>query len=284
MRRILIFVFYSFFLIILGRNLTFLPQVGSIDPSKPQDIDVLREETIEFLDAFEGQFSIYYEDLKTGDSFGVKENAVLTAASLNKLPIVFYLYSLANLKEVDLEEKIIIQSSDIQDYGTGIIRYEDPGGSYTLKRLSELSFKHSDNTAAHILIIKLEEANIQEYARIIGLISTDIAGNKTSARDIGRMFSLLYNNEITNEALTLELLDYLKDTEFEDRMALYLSDEAIIYHKVGDAVGLIHDAGIIDDGKDPFILVVLANEIEDEDATKEAIGQIAQFIYDARKK
>jgi beta-lactamase class A len=279
MRKLAIFLFYSFFLIILGRNLTFIPAINVGQASKVKEPEAIRDELVEYLKTQKGDFSIYYEDLVTGDNFSIHGNTVLTAASLNKLPVVGYLYHLAAKKEIDLQDTIVIQESDIQDYGTGSIRYQKPGQQYTLQSLARLALNQSDNTAAHVLNIRLGEDNIQAYAYQIGMGSTNMIDNDTSARDIGKFFQMLYQNKITSKALTSEMLEYLENTEFEDRIVPLLPKNVHVYHKTGDGVNFIHDGGIISNGKTPFILVVMSSNITDEKLTKATISKIAQIVF-----
>lgn len=282
MRKLFIFLFYSFFLIVLGRNLIFIPQINLQNNSKSKDTEELRDDIINFLKDQKGEFNVYYEDINSGENFSIHANTVLTGASLNKLPVVAYLYHLASKKEIDLQETIVIQKSDIQDYGTGSLRYEQPGQTYTLQYLAQLSMQESDNTAAHVLNIRLGEDNIQSYAYQIGMGSTNMVDNDTSARDVGHFFELLYTNKIANPALTKELLGYMEKTDFEDRIARYMPKSLHIYHKTGDGVGFVHDGGIISNGKTPFVLVVTSSNISDEPKAKDAIGKISQIIYEGR--
>ena len=290
MKKFLIIVFYSFFLLLLGRQLSFLPGISLPEKTdlKSFSLDEVRDSIKLLSSEFEGEYSVYYEDLKTSEAFGINHNSVMTAASLNKVPVIFYLYSLASKREINLEEKITLLAEDVQDYGTGKLRYEEPGGVYTLKRLSELAFQHSDNTAVHLLTIRLGEDQIQSYVDSLGLSATSIAYNETSPKDFGTLMSKFYNNELMSEALKNELLDYMSDTEFENRIPRNLK-EAKVYHKIGDADNMVHDGGIIDPSassgqvnKSPFILVVMTQGIVDENKAHENIGLVARTIFDSR--
>ncbi len=284
MKKFILFLFYTFFLILLGRQLEFLPTLNMTEKTATSNLssDEIRDRVKTMTSGFEGNYSIYYEDLMTGEVFGLNHNNILTAASLNKIPVIFYLYSLADKREIDLEEKITLLSEDVQDYGTGKLRYEEPGGVYTLKNLAELAFKHSDNTAIHLLTIRLGEDNIQAFVDSLGLEATSIVFNETSPKDIGQLFSKFYKNEIMSEALKKELMDYMSDTEFEDRIPRYL-ENVTVYHKIGDADNMVHDGGIIDDGKRPFVLVVMTQGVVDEDIAHDSIGKVAKEIYDSRE-
>jgi beta-lactamase class A len=211
--------------------------------------------------------------------FGIDENKVQTAASLNKLPIISYLYSEAGKGKQNLEEQIIIQKDDIQDYGTGSIRYEGEGKSYSLKSLTKLALEQSDNTAAHILGVRLGLDNVQKYSLGLGLVATHIDNNQTSARDMGILLDAIWSGKVTNTPLKLELLDFMRNTDFEDRLARNIKDKAKVYHKAGDGVGFVHDVGIIEGNKKVFILSILASEAGSIEEAKSKIGKIAEFIY-----
>ncbi len=281
MKKVFWFLVYSLILLFIGRSLIFIPQLNLNFKSQQQQSEDLRANVLQkFLKSVKGSYSIYYKDLKTGQSFGINENEVLTAASLNKIPIIMYLYSQAAAGKQNLEDKIVIQKNDIQDYGTGSIRYGGEGQSYSLKNLAKLSLEQSDNTAAHVLGIRLDLSNVQKYIKNLGFVSTNIANDKTTAVEMGKFLELIYNRKVTSSALTQEFLDFMKDTDFEDRIPRDLPKNVSVYHKTGDAIGMIHDVGIIDDGKNPFILSVLTSDITDEDSAKKTIGKIAKFIYD----
>jgi len=283
------FIVYSLFLLVVGRNLSFIPEI-KLGQAKKVVADDIRKNVLEkFLKYERKSYSIYYKDLTTGQEFGIDENKVQTGASLNKLPIVAYLYNQAARGRINLEDKIAIQKKDIQDYGTGSIRYGGDDQIYTLKTLTKLALEQSDNTAAYVLSVRLGKGNIQKYADSLGLVATNMENNKTSARDMGRILELIQMRKVTTGPLTLELLDFMKDTDFEDRLARDISKDVAIHHKAADGTGFVHDVGIIDPtslalrgagGGGPFILAILTSEVRNQEDTKKTIGKIAKFIYD----
>ncbi len=284
MRKTFIFLFYSFFLLILGRNLLFIPVVSIGGTTKAKDTEAIRQDVVDLLKDKKGEFNVCYTDLITEDSFGIHPDTVLTGASMNKLPVVGYLYFLAGKKEIDLQETVVIQKSDIQDYGTGVVRYEEPGKTYTLQYLAQLALQKSDNTAAHVLNIRLGEDNIQAFAFNLGMSATNMVENDTSCRDIQTFFKKLFANKIAPEALTKEMMGYMENTDFEDRLPRFLPRNLHVYHKTGDGVNFIHDGGIISNGNTPFILVVTSSNLTDEEEAKVTIGKIAEKIFLDRGK
>lgn len=283
MKRLLYFVLYSFLLLVIGRNVSYLPDFSQQSRATEQLSTRLLPAMSKILSVQSGNYSLFYKDIRTGEEFGINENRIATGASVNKLVIVTYLYHLAKTKRVNLEERVVIQKADIQDYGTGSIRYQKYGQAYTLKTLAQLSLEQSDNTAAHVLALKLGKNKIQQFADLLGLSATHMEDNKTTAKDMGMLLYLLYTQKLTSSILTRELLDFMKHTQFEDRLPKNLPSSISVYHKTGDGVGFVHDVGIIDDGKEPFILSILSSDVVKEDIAKQTIGALAKTAYEIRE-
>lgn len=226
-----------------------------------------------------GNYGIYFADLKNGTSFGSNEYEIFTAASINKVAIITALYHLAEKGEFDLDEQITLQERDIQDYGTGSLRYEKPGATYSLKTLAKLALKQSDNTAAYILSEKVGRGKIQQVIDSFGLTQTSIVDNTTSSYDLYLLFNGIYSHTLVNEAHAKEILGYMTETDIEDRIPAMLPDDVIVSHKTGDAVGFLHDAGIIRRGDDVYFLSVLTSDYgTNETETKKTIAEIAKRI------
>lgn len=232
-----------------------------------------------------GTYSIYLYDINHKKGYGINEQTVFTAASLNKIPILAALYYLAGKNEIDLEKIIVPQSGDIQDYGTGSIRYDKPGTPYSIKTLARLMMEKSDNTAAYILgslIIGLDK--IQSLTNSWGLTQTDIVENKTSAKDMAILLIKMYKGEVTKPALILEMLGFMDKSDFDDRIPKGVPENIKVYHKTGDEVGKIHDAGIIDLPEKPYYLGILTSDMTDEEKTKGIMALISKWVFEFMKE
>ncbi len=248
---------------------------------KQKDPQALIAEIKKLLEKTNGSYSFYVYDLTTNQGFGINETTIFTAASVNKIPILASLYYFANAGEINLDQQITLQATDIQDYGTGSIRYDQPGTTYSVKTLARLMMEKSDNTAAHLLgkqILNFEK--IQKLIDSWSLTQTDMENNKTSLLDMTKILRKMYRGEVANKASTLEMLGFMDESDFEDRLSRLLPKTVKIYHKTGDDIGLIHDIGIIDPEKHAYILGVFTSDITDEKTTKETIGQISKLVYD----
>jgi len=266
------------------------PNETQTSPTDSQSANVSRNNKLEtaietIIRNTQGTYSVYIYDLSKQTEYSIRGQTVMTAASLNKLPILAHLYHQASLNNIDLEKVITPQTEDIQDYGTGSIRYDPPNTPYSIKSLARLMIEKSDNTAAYILgdvIFTLPQ--IQDYIDSLGLTQTNMGDNQTSAKDIGQLLIKMYKGEITSKALTPEMLGFMIKTDFEDRIPTGVPANIKVYHKIGDEVGKIHDAGIIEAGTHPYVLVIMTTDQTDEQKTKETMANISRLVYETITK
>lgn len=278
-RKFLTIFIYTLLILFVGRNLTFFPTWQGLSNEKDFS-EILKSQTQEILADKKGSFSVYYKNLNRDESFEIDSQTIHKAASVNKVPIIIALYKEAEEGNLELEEQITIQEVDIQDYGTGTIRYQKPGQTYSLRSLAKLALKQSDNTAAHVLKNKVGEGIIQDTTNSLGLTQTSIVENTTSAKDMGILFEKLYKGELLSSGNTTEVLSFMRDTDIEDRLPKNLNG-ATVYHKTGDEVGIVHDVGIIEKDNSVFFIAVMASDVGgQENEAKNIISQIAEKLTD----
>ena len=154
--------------------------------------------------------------------------------------------------------------------------------TYSLRNLAKLSLKESDNTAVHVLSIKIGEENVQKLVDSWGLKQTNMVNNKTTVYDIAILFEKIYKGEIANPQNTRELLEFMRQTETEDRLPAKLPDSIKVYHKTGDGEGFVHDLGIIETENRTYFLGVMSSDIGDtEEETKETIAEISKRVFES---
>lgn len=232
-----------------------------------------------------GFYSVYIFNIGNNEGLGINETTILTAASVNKVPILATLYFLAQKGTIDLDTRITLQAGDIQDFGTGVLRYETPGAVYSLKSIAQLLIQKSDNTAGFILgdeIIGLD--TIQETMEGWGLQQTDMVQNKTSNKDMALLLTKIYKGQVTNSAYTQEMLGFMKDTDFENRLPRHIPKTVPVYHKIGNEVGIVHDVGIVALPKNPYYIGVMTNDIIDVEHTEDVIADISKLVFDFYQK
>jgi beta-lactamase class A len=227
-------------------------------------------------------YSVYVVDYHSNFFMGINESEMFTAASVNKLPIMAALYNEAQNGTINFDQVITLQPEDIQDYGTGSIRYDPPGTTYTVKTLVRLMMQKSDNTAAFLLgnyVVGLPA--VQSIINSWGLTQTDMANNKTSNKDMELLLRKIYGNNVANPALTAEMLGFTRDSDFENRIPGDLPKDVTVYHKTGDGgTGEVHDVGIVIHGNTTYYMGILTSNAGDADAASKLEAKISKIVYD----
>lgn len=226
-------------------------------------------------------YSVLVKDMNSDFSVGINDSLIYSAASVNKVPILVAVYDKAKQGDIDFDAVVTLQEADIQDYGTGKIRYDPPGSTYTVKTLVQLMTQKSDNTAAFILanyIVSL--TGIQQYINALGLTQTDIVNNKTSNKDMAILFEKMYRKQITTPALSEELLGLLTDSDFEDRLPALLPPGTVVHHKIGTGTGVVHDVGLVVHGSTAYYIGIFTSDITDEEQAAQLLAKVSKTVYD----
>ena len=207
-----------------------------------------------YLETREGRYSFYFEDLRSGYSYGYNENISMTAAGCMKLPIAISLIKAKEDKKVNFMDKIKVLNNE-KVYGTGII-HEFDDRDYTLFELMVIMLIQSDNTAANKIIDILGMEQINEDIKLMGLKNTKLnrktkdermpevnIENMTSAYDLCMMWKHLYNGTFLNKDNGQMLIDILQRQQIKNKLALYIQDDlkSEISSKTGDKPSVEND-------------------------------------------
>jgi beta-lactamase class A len=240
---------------------------------------------------FRGTLHVYVEDLQTGRTIALDEQAPVPAASLIKLPLAVALLEQRLAGKVSLEDERVLAASD-KAAGSGVLRRARSGTSYTVRALLELMLQRSDNTATNMLTDLLGLEQINDSCRRQGLAVTcmpryimDLESrdraieNYTSAADMARAFKALYTRSVLDAPSCDLLLGILKGQQVRDRLPRYLPSGTVVAHKTGLMNDACHDAGILYGANHDYVVAVLASDFPSFTQAKTAIGKIGQLVY-----
>lgn len=252
--------------------------------SKKKDPEELKKKIKQKIGLTWKNYSILVVDIKSDFRVAINDTVMFTAASVNKIPILAALYIGIQNQDIDPDKVITIQEEDIQDYGTGSIRYDGTGSTYTIKTLGRLMMQQSDNTAAYVLanhIIGID--TIQSLLTSWGMVQTNMINNKTANNDVFKIIKKIYEGNIANPAYTQEMLAFFKDTEFEDRIPGLLPKNIEVYHKIGSEVGFLHDVGVVVGPTTTYYIGIMTSDITDEKEAIKLMAEVSKLIYDYMK-
>jgi len=237
------------------------PRVISHLPEQDFDPSSVLNQINELTQDLKGTYGVYVYRLDSEKSYGIRKNEVFPAASLNKLPVMIAAYQLVEEGELDLETEYTLKEEDKVE-GAGVLQSKSAGTKYTYRQLIEYMCQYSDNTAFKVMRQMTGEMVVDQMA----------------PEEVGQLFEELYQGELINQKHQEELLRFLTNTDFEDRIPQGVPEGVRVAHKIGTLAGVYSDAGIIFAEK-PFVLVIMSRNAQ-ESETLEVLPQITQAVWD----
>jgi beta-lactamase class A len=206
----------------------------------------LRSELGQIAQAYPATYGVVVLDPSSGERVAMDADRRFLAASLNKLPVLMTLYRAAASGAVDLDDKISMQASDVQAYGTGVLYTYPVGHTTTLRECARLLIKESDNTAWKMLDRYLGRDYIRAELYRVGARSTEYwFPNTTTPDDVLLVLEKISDPSYTNPDLSAEMLDIMTNTAFEDRLPQPLPEGTRVSHKIGYYGTTFADAGVV---------------------------------------
>ena len=263
-----------------GREFLHIKQTGWISTDYISNDDNRIQKVQELLSANyqNEQFSIYVKQLSTGKEAGINEDQKMYAASVMKLPYLYYVQEKINQGDYQLDKKLKYVS-EVNDFpgsykpeGSGSLPKTADNKEYTIKELISKTAKESDNVAHNILgyyvTNKSDETFKKETARISGE-EWDVTDKLASAKMSGQVMEAIYNQNAF-------VLESLSQTSFDNqRIAKDIS--AKVAHKIGDADEYKHDTALVYTDS-PFILSIFT-----KNSDYDTISKIAKDVYEVLK-
>ncbi len=224
-----------------------------------------------------GTWGVYVFNLTTKQAYGLNEKEIFTAASLIKLPVILTLYQEAERGKVDLEAKYLFQAVDKRE-GAGSLQYKPIGTTVTYRELARLMGQQSDNTAFAAASRILGTDKIQITLDSLGMSKTSFEKNETTPEDIGLFFRKLYGGSLVTREHRDEILGFLTNTIYEDRLPAGVPEGVRVAHKIGTEIGIFSDAGIIF-AERPHVLVIMSKNALEKEA-KETLPEITKAVWE----
>src|ERR687894_778048 len=246
--------------------------------------ELLRSELGQIARVYPATYGVVVLDPSSGERVAMDADRRFLAASLNKLPVLMTLYKAAASGEVDLDDEISMQVSDVQAYGTGVLYTYPVGHTMTLRECARLLIKESDNTAWNMLDRYLGRYYIRAELYRVGARSTEYwIPNTTTPNDALLMLEKISDPSYTTPDLSAEMLDVMTNTSFEDRLPQPLPEGTLVSHKIGYYGTTFADAGIVfpegaRDARGAYLMVVIASDTS-ESASRVATQEMSLATY-----
>lgn len=242
------------------------------------DQNALRNWLREQMEQQEGDVSFLYRNLATGESFGYCPELVHPSASVIKMFLMAYIFEQDRKGCLSLTDMINVENEKNAS-SCGILHFMKDIREMSVRDLVELMIIISDNTATNILLRIDGMEKMQRYLREdLKLTGTsweremmDMAAihrgiqNHTCASDCAWLLEEIYRGRMVSPEASARMMQILKEQQFNDLIPDYLNElipEEAVAHKSGGLAGVVHDVGIIDHGREPFILCFLGSSTD----------------------
>jgi len=275
--------------------------------AQPRSLDALERDVRGVLDSVEGDFAVAFRvPDDTSASLLINEHAMFHAASTMKVPVMVELYRQAHEGRFALDDSIEVENEfqSIVDGSPYSLTPEDDsydalydhlGETRPIRTLMQKMITASSNLATNILIEKVGAERTTQTMRRYGADRIQVRrgvedlkayrqglNNETSAHDLLVVLERIARRNAVSETASNEMIEILKGQTYNDMIPARLPDSVEVAHKTGWITGLHHDAGIVFVPDGPtYVLVLLSQNLEDEDAGIEAFARISRMIFDA---
>ena len=275
-------------------------------PAQSPSLDALERDIRTVLDSVEGDFAVAFRPLDdTSETLLLNEHSMFHAASTMKTPVMVELYRQAHAGRFDLDDSIRVTNEfrSIVDGSAYSLTPEDDsyealydhlGEKRPIRTLMREMITASSNLATNILIEKVGAERTTQTMRRYGADSIQVRrgvedmkayrqglNNETSAHDLLVILERIARREAVSEEASEEMIAILKEQAYNDMIPARLPDSVEVAHKTGWITGLHHDSGIVFVPDGPtYVLVLLSQNLEDEEAGVDAFARISRVIYD----
>lgn len=275
-------------------------------PAQSPSLDALDRDIRTVLDSVEGDFAVAFRTLDdTSETLLLNEHSMFHAASTMKTPVMVELYRQAHAGRFDLDDSIRVTNEfrSIVDGSAYSLTPEDDsyealydhlGEKRPIRTLMREMITASSNLATNILIEKVGADRTTQTMRRYGADSIQVRrgvedmkayrqglNNETSAHDLLVLLERIARREAVSGEASEEMIEILKEQAYNDMIPARLPDSVEVAHKTGWITGLHHDSGIVFVPDGPtYVLVLLSQNLEDEEAGVDAFARISRVIYE----
>jgi hypothetical protein len=235
-----------------------------------------------------GNYSFYYEDLKTGAWVGIGEKNVYVQASLGKIPILTAIMKKVEDKSIKIDDYLIVNESDFDfRFGKAILKEETT--NITIRNLLRYLTENSDNTAYHTLMNNLSDDELFQSIAGLGLpITLDFDTQGYSPKQVANSFRALYMATYLSRPYSRFTLALLANDAQPSFIKGPIPSDVKVSHKVGDWIdnpdgySYVHDCGIVYHHVNPYMICIMSKH--KEAMSDLYVSQVRKAFYDISKE
>ena len=231
---------------------------SSVDTDKlPNSVTSIIDEMNKYYNRSNDYFAFKYKDIYTGFSVSYNENQKIFTASTIKAPKDIYIYEMASLGKINLDDKLTY-TSGYYNTGTGTLKKKNFNTKYDVRTLSKYSIVYSDNAAHNMLMDKYGRQNMLNFWKEKGtnaIFTQNSNWGVINAHDAIIYMEELYRFYVEDDIYGQELMN-----NFLNANPKFIKGKNgyKIANKSGWSGTAIHDVSIVF-ADNPYIVVALSN-------------------------
>ena len=223
----------------------------------PENINNVIKEINNYYNSSNDYFAFVYKDIFSGFTVSYNENQNIFTASAIKGPTDIYIYEMASLGKVDLDEELTY-TPNYYNTGSGLLKNKKLNTKYTVRTLLEYSTVYSDNAAHNMLTDRFGRENMYNFWKEKGttaIFSQNSNWGVLNAKDSSIYMEELYNFYIKNKEYGSAVMN-----NFTNAIPKFISSDNnyLIANKSGWSGSVLHDVAIVF-ADNPYIVVALSN-------------------------
>lgn len=240
----------------------------------------LRYELRSTVAPYRDEFGLYFEYLPTGSSIGVNEKDDFNAASLLKVPIVMgNLLQEEEIGDENMPDRIIL-TEEMLNSKFGTLWQKGAGTEITRNDAIRYALEDSDNTAINALLSITDFKYYEDVHNGLDVAIQDIEDTPViTLKGYSSILQALFFASIVNVEHSQEILAYLVNSRFKDKLAAGVPSDVPVANKIGVVDGELYtDCGIVYVPRRQYLLCMLS--VSDEKTAQERMKAVSEMVYD----
>jgi beta-lactamase class A len=238
----------------------------------------LAEKLQEAITGFNGDAGLYIKNLRTGKSVSINADTVFPTASIVKVPILVGIMDKIQKNELTYDSALIYKDSLLYE-GEDILGSFKSGEKILLKKVMMLMLTTSDNTASLWLqSLAGKGARINEILANLGFTSTRVNSRtpgrednrtmygwgQTTPNEMGRLFEMIYRNEIFPPAASERMMRCLGRNYWDEDEAISQIPPYIeVFSKNGCVDAVRSEVLLVNAPNNPYIFCIFTKNNRD---------------------
>jgi beta-lactamase class A len=232
----------------------------------------------ESIVGFNGDIGIYVKNLRTGKTVAINADTVFSTASIVKVPILIGVMDKLNKRELDYDQELLYRDSLLYSDYDVLGSFKDTV-KIPLKKVIMLMLTTSDNTASlwlqslagtgtriNAILDSLGFKNTRVNSRTPGRENdrTVYGWGQTSPAEMGKIFEMIYHNEIISPAACERMMRCLGRNYWDENEAISVVPPYIeVFSKNGCVNAVRSEVLLVNAPHNPYIFCIFTKNNKD---------------------